>query len=72
MNPKPISSARDSDLRLSPAAMLRAAARARLVAAQTGTLLIVSRNGVIEHIRPALVGESLAVQETAAPYGPKT
>lgn len=69
MNPKPISTARGSDLRLSPAAMTRAAERARLVATQTGTLLIVSRNGVIERIRPGLVGESHAVQE-AAPYGP--
>lgn len=64
MNPKPISSARDNDLRLSPAAMTRAAERARRVAAQTGTLLIVSRNGVIERIHPVLVGESHAVQET--------
>lgn len=72
MNPKPISSARDSDLRLSPAAMMRAAERARHVATQTGTLLIVSRNGVIERIRPILFSESHAVQEASAPYGPKT
>lgn len=71
MNPKPISSARDSDLRLSPAAMTRAAERARLLAAQTGTLLIVSRNGVIERVRPGLVGEPHAVQEALMPYGPK-
>jgi hypothetical protein len=50
MNPKPIEEARDQDLAHSFAALRRAAQRAREVAAQTGTDLIVWRNGKIEHI----------------------
>ena len=50
MNPKPIEEARDPDLANSFAALRRAAQRAREVAAQTGTDLIVWRNGKIEHI----------------------
>lgn len=68
MNTQPISSARDADLRLSPAAMARAAERAREIALRTGTLLIVSRNGVIERIRPNTTGAS-TVQEDPATYG---
>jgi hypothetical protein len=52
MNKRPIEEARDADLRLSHVALLRAAERARELAAATGTLLVVSRNGVIEHIDP--------------------
>jgi hypothetical protein len=52
MNKRPIETARDSDLRLSLQAMKRAAQRARELAAQTGTALVISRNGVIEHIFP--------------------
>lgn len=40
-----------ADLRLSEPALLRAAQRARELAMQTGTELVVSRNGVIERIR---------------------
>lgn len=52
MNKQPIERARDADLRLSAQAMQRAARRARDLAAQTGTLIVVSRNGVIEQIEP--------------------
>ena len=52
MNKQPIETARDCDLRLSFQAMQRAALSARALATQTGTALVVSRNGVIEHIRP--------------------
>lgn len=68
MNKHPIETARDADLRLSPQAMQRAARRARELAAQTGTELVVSRNGVIERIRPQPDTASLRVQETPAPY----
>lgn len=49
---KPISSARDPDLRQSQAALERAARRAHELAARTGTRIVVSRNGVVEHIAP--------------------
>ena len=52
MNKLPIAQAKDRDLRLSLAALQRAAQRAREVAAATGTALVISRNGVIEHIVP--------------------
>lgn len=53
MSKKPISLARDPDLRLSQVALERAARRARELAAQTGTDLIVRRNGVAERVPPA-------------------
>jgi LDH2 family malate/lactate/ureidoglycolate dehydrogenase len=52
MNKEPIENARDADLRLSKTAMQRAARRARELAAQTGTAIVVSRHGVLEEIAP--------------------
>lgn len=52
MNPRPIETARDPDLRLSQPAMHRAAQRARALATQTGTAIVVSHNGIIERINP--------------------
>ncbi len=52
MNKRPIEQANDRDLRLSLVALERAARRARDLAAATGTDLVISRNGVIEHVRP--------------------
>ncbi|MCB1958942.1 MAG: hypothetical protein KDE68_00180 [Rhodocyclaceae bacterium] len=69
MNPKPIETACDSDLRLSGQAMQRAAQRARELAARTGTELIVSRNGVIERIRPLPGDVGHELREPSAPYG---
>lgn len=71
MNKQPIESARDVDLRLSPQAMQRAARRARELAAQTGTAIVVSRDGVIEHIRPQQEATRSSVQEPPAPFGDK-
>lgn len=65
MNKQPISDAHDTDLRTSQAAMERAAVRARELAARTGTELIVSRDGVLERIKP----QTGSVQEPPAPYG---
>ena len=62
MNKRPIEEARDADLRLSYVALLRAAKRARELAAATGTLLVVFRNGRIEHIHPH-TGQTITVQE---------
>lgn len=52
MNGKTIDQAKSADLRGSWPALLRAAQRARELAAQTGTELIVMRNGVLQRIRP--------------------
>jgi hypothetical protein len=51
-NPKPIECANSEILRGSWPALLRAAQRARQTAIQTNTALVISRNGVIEHIQP--------------------
>jgi hypothetical protein len=69
MNKEPIENARDRDLRSSFAALKRAARRAHELAAQTGTLVIVSRDGVVEQISPEslLDGEDMSVP--GAPSG---
>jgi len=74
-NPKPISQARDADLRGSWPALLRAAARARVIAEQTGTKLIVSPRPDLASSLPhpsqaAPVQQRQQVQETSAPYAP--
>jgi hypothetical protein len=69
MNKQPIEAARDTDLRQSGAAMQRAAQRARQLAQQTGTLLVVSRHGVLEQIRPEAGLPVRGVHEPTAPYG---
>lgn len=69
MNKQPIESARDSDLRLSQAALQRAAVRARELAVQTGTSIVVVQHGVIRQINPAAQDAPLTVQEPIAPYG---
>lgn len=55
MNKKPIESARDADIRQSAAAMKRAAQRARAIATQTGTYLVVSEKGKVRHVSPTAV-----------------
>ena len=52
MNKLPIDQARDRDLRFSQQALERAAQRAHDLARSTGTFIVVSRNGVIEHLTP--------------------
>lgn len=52
MNKQPIDQAKDRDLRLSEIAMQRAAKRAQEIAKATGTSIVISRNGVIQHITP--------------------
>lgn len=68
----PISQSIDADLRHSQAALERAAQRAREIAAQTGTAIVISRRGVIEHIYPAqnqpAAPASPTVQEPKPPY----
>lgn len=43
--PIPVSRLNDADMRSAPAALFRAAQRAREIAARTGTPLIVTQNG---------------------------
>ena len=71
MNKQPIETARDVDLRLSWQAMHRAAQRARDLAVQTGTAIVVSQGGVIEQINPKALAMGQTVQEPIAPYGNK-
>ncbi len=63
MNAQPISTAKDRDLRLSEVALQRAAKKAREVAVQTGTHVVVSRNGRVEYL--SLETPSLPVQPAA-------
>jgi hypothetical protein len=49
-NPKPISQAKDPDLRGAVAAMQRAAASARAIAKQTNTYLVVEQNGQLVNL----------------------
>lgn len=60
MNKQPIEQARDHDLRFSLVAMQRAAQRAHALAKATGTTIVVSHDGVVEHLMPG-------IQEDAAP-----
>ena len=67
MNPLPIEQAQDADLRASLPALQRAARRAREMAQATGTTLVVSRNGVIEHLDPTSMEAVRAVPSPASP-----
>lgn len=63
----------DLDLQNSMAAMQRAALRAREIARQTGTFLVVSRNGVVELIEPDAPALDIpSIQEPAATYKAST
>lgn len=69
MNTAPIETAHDPDLRLSVHAMKRAALRARELARQTATALVVSRNGIIELLPvDQLPPATPAVQEPSVSY----
>jgi len=67
--PQSIENAANADLRGSWLALQRAARRARLVAAQTGTAVVVVRNGVLEHVYPQPEPTANSVQESPAEYG---
>lgn len=68
MTTKTIDQATNADLRGSWHALLRAAQRARELAARTGTELVVSRNGVIERIKPEPDTATRRMQERSAPH----
>ena len=65
VNPQPVSQAKDADLRLSQAALERAAQRARETAARTGTALVVARDGKVEHIQPEPAWAAQPAEHTA-------
>lgn len=70
MNARPIQEARDPDLRGIAPALERAALRARELARQTGTAVVISRNGVIEHLWPGQADEMINPAATS-PAHPK-
>jgi len=59
MNGKPISEAKDPDLRNADIAMKRAAVRAREIAKETGTLLVVNTGGKTVLISPDDIDDSI-------------
>ena len=67
-NQQPIENALDADLRLSRPALQRAALRARELARQTGTAIVISKNGFIERISPLLIDDTLRVHEQSPKY----
>lgn len=71
MNRHPIDSAHDPDLRHSLPALRRAAQRARDLARQTGTAIVIRHNGVLETVSlpAATPGTASAVHEPPAPDG---
>ena len=72
MNKQPIEMARDADLRFSQQALQRAAQRARELAVQTGTSIVVSHFGVLQQINPKAEVAAQCVQETARLHGDKS
>lgn len=69
MNQRPIEQARDADMRFTVAAMNRAAFCAREIAIETGTSLVVSRDGKVQNIDPGqkhlgAVNVSMPLQRT--------
>jgi hypothetical protein len=70
MNKKPIEESQDSDLRLSKAALLRAAVRARELAEQTGTSSFDSKPAG-EKQDAGKLSRQPAVHEKGADYGKK-
>jgi len=69
MNRASIETALDEDLRLSVGAMQRAALRAREIARQTATALVISQNGVLELLQPDRISTPVtSEQEHAADH----
>ena len=64
VNPKPISQAKDPDLRAAAAALLRARKRAEEIARETGTLLVEWRDGKVVMVPPPKATEQRAAPRT--------
>jgi hypothetical protein len=67
MKTKDITEAKDPDLRASGAAMLRAAALARTIAMQTGTDLVIVKDGKLTHVSAQTLREKSAAPTAKAP-----
>ncbi len=65
---RPLHTAHDADLRLSQQALQRAAQRARELARQTGTAIVVSNHGQLELLHGEAASSVPAAHEPAAPY----
>jgi len=59
MSSRPIEEAHDPDLRQSGPALHRAAQQARRIASQTGTAIVVRRNGVLVRIFFSQISDSI-------------
>lgn len=69
MSLRPLDSARHVDIPASYEALKRAARRAREVARQTGTLLVIGEDGQLRLIAPPPESAAASVNEPAARYG---
>jgi hypothetical protein len=67
-NPRPIEEARNPLLRSAQTALQRAAIRARSIAAQTGTYLVIGRDAVVEFVDPASQSSADRVHEPITSY----
>ena len=67
MTQRTIDEARNTTLRGSYKAIQRAALRAREIAQRTGTTIVISKNGVIQHLQPESI-QTIGVQESTPTY----
>lgn len=67
--PKPLEQSVNADLRGSWPALQRAAQRAREIAIQTRTDLIISRGGIIEHLSPSALATERFIAQVAGTLG---
>lgn len=70
-NKRPISQAKSADLRGTLPALRRAAERAREMAAQTGTAIVIERAGKLERVYPVPAGAVTGVREKTPTYRKK-
>lgn len=68
---EPLDSAKDPDLLFSHRAMLRAALKARETAAQTGTAIVVTEQGVMKVVHPKVEKATPSVHESEGIYNNK-
>lgn len=72
MNDKPLESAKDPDIRFSQQAMQRAALKAREIAAQTGTAIVITEQGVMREVHPKADQVTTLVHESKGVYNDKS
>lgn len=72
LNDQSFETARDSDLRLSPQSLKRAALKAREIAAQTGTAIVITEQGVMRVVHPKTEQVTRSVHESKGAYDDKS